>query len=165
KASTDQDLKDLRARMSGLQLYRDWLPNDIKITPQRIYALGFHPTQDKPIVIAGDKEGAMGLFDGSQTAPDVDDDDETADRPYPIISAFKTHSRTITSIVFSSVEANSVYSSSYDSSIRKVDLEKGMAIQMFAPDENEDMPISALDMAVSEPNVLYFSTLDGGMGF
>lgn len=105
----------------------------------------------------------MGVFDGSQTPPEVDDDENlTSD---PEISAFKTHSRTITSFVFPPTDGNTVYSSSYDSSIRKMDLEKGTSIQVFAPsDIDTDMPISALDMAHSEPNILYFSTLDGGVG-
>ncbi|CAM1503578.1 Fc.00g011690.m01.CDS01 [Cosmosporella sp. VM-42] len=165
KETTNKGLKDLRLRMSGLKLYEHWAPNDIKICPQRVYALGFHPIEDKPIIFAGDKEGAVGVFDASQTVPEVDDDDEDADIPNPIISAFKTHSRTITSFIFSPTDSNAVYSSSYDSSIRKLDLEKETSIQIFAPtDVNEDLPISALDMAHSEPNLLYFSTLDGGVG-
>ena len=114
-------------------------------------------------MFAGDKEGTMGVFDGSQKPPDVDDED--ADIPDPDISAFKTHSRTITSFVFSPTDANAVYTSSYDSSIRKMDLEKGVSTQVFAPsDIEDDMPISAMDMAHSEPSILYFSTLHGGVG-
>ncbi|KJZ73394.1 WD repeat-containing protein [Hirsutella minnesotensis 3608] len=165
KETTDEGLKSLRQKMGSLKLYEHWLPNEIKITPQRVYALGFHPTEEKPIVFAGDKEGAMGIFDGSQTAPEGDDDDEEAGAANPVISAFKTHARTITSFVFSSADVNAVFSSSYDSSIRKMDLEKETSIQIFAPsDDSEDLPISALDMATSEPNILYFSTLDGGVG-
>lgn len=163
--TTDKGLKDLRSRMGGLKLYEHWAPNDIKITPQRAYALGFHPTESKPIIFAGDKEGAMGVFDASQTAPEVDDDDDDAHIPDPNISAFKTHSRTITSFVFSQHDTNSVYSASYDSSIRKMDLEKETSVQIYAPsDANDELPISALDMADSEPNLLFFSTLDGGVG-
>lgn len=182
KETTDAGLKDIRLRMSSLKLYEHWAPNgmsrcsgeigvvltwivDIKITPQRVYALGFHPIEDKPIVFAGDKEGAMGVFDGSQTAPEVADNDEDADIPDPVISAFKIHARTITSFVFSYTDANAVFSSSYDSSIRKMDLEKGVSTQIFAPqDADTDMPISALDIAASDPNMLYFSTLDGSVG-
>ncbi|OAA73724.1 WD repeat containing protein [Cordyceps fumosorosea ARSEF 2679] len=163
KETTDSGLKELRLRMSSLKLYEHWAPNDIKITPQRVYALGFHPIEDKPIVFAGDKEGAMGVFDGSQTAPEADDEEEDVEDP--VISAFKTHTRTITSFVFSHTDDNAVFSSSYDSSIRKMDLEKGVSTQIFAPkDPHDDMPISALDMASSEPNILYFSTLDGSVG-
>ncbi|KAK2595629.1 hypothetical protein QQS21_006676 [Conoideocrella luteorostrata] len=163
KETTDKSLKGLRQRMGRLKIYEHWLPNDIKITPQRIYALGFHPMEDKPVVFAGDKEGSMGVFDGSQAPPELDDDDNATTDPE--ISAFKTHSRTITSFVFSPTDANAVYTSSYDSSIRKMDLAKGTSIQVFAPsDIAVDMPISALDMAHSDPNMLYFSTLDGGVG-
>ncbi|UKZ75646.1 hypothetical protein TrVFT333_003336 [Trichoderma virens FT-333] len=163
KEATDGDLKELRQRMNGLKLYEHWIPNDIKITPQRVYALGFHPTEDKPIVFAGDKEGAMGVFDASQTAPEVTDEDE--DIPDPVISAFKTHARTITSFAFSPIDANAVFSASYDSSIRKLDLEKGVSVQVFAPENAyEDLPISALEIPSAEPNMLFFSTLDGAGG-
>ncbi|KAH6954857.1 hypothetical protein HG530_011042 [Fusarium avenaceum] len=165
RETTDKGLKELRERMGDLELYEHWLPNDIKITPQRVYALGFHPTETKPLVFAGDKEGNMGIFDASQVSPDVDDEDEDAAVPGPIISAFKTHTRTISSFVFAQNEPNSVYTSSYDSSIRKLDLEKTASVQVWAPrDEDEELPISALDMAESEPNLLFFSTLDGGVG-
>ncbi|KAH7129401.1 WD40-repeat-containing domain protein [Dactylonectria estremocensis] len=163
--TTDKALKGLRLRMGGLKLYEHWAPNDIKITPQRAYALGFHPTESKPIVFAGDKEGAMGVFDASQTPPEVDDEDEDAKVPGPQLSAFKSHSRTISGFAFSQYDANSVFSASYDSSIRKLDLEKETSIQVFAPsDANDEMPISALDMADAEPNLLFFSTLDGSVG-
>lgn len=95
----------------------------------------------------------------------MDDEDEDTARPDPVISAFKTHARTITSFVFSSEDANAVYTSSYDSSIRKMDLEKGKSVQVWAPKEaDEDIPISALDQPSSDPNMLYFSTLDGAVG-
>ncbi|KAK3376318.1 WD40-repeat-containing domain protein [Lasiosphaeria ovina] len=166
KETTDENLKDLRLRMSGLKLYEKWAVNDIKIVPQRVYSMGFHPTEDKPIIFAGDKEGAMGVFDASQAVLKVEDDeDEEAEYPDPVISAFKTHSRTITSFHFSSADANAVYSASYDSSIRKLDLDKGISTEVFAPaDKNEDLPISAIDMPATDPNVIIFSTLQGSLG-
>ena len=143
---------------------------DIKITPQRIYTTGFHPTEDKPVIFAGDKEGALGVFDASQPGPEAgseDGDDELAQEP--IISAFKTHSRTISSLVFSPSDPNAVYSSSYDSSIRKLDLERGKSVQIYAPhDPSDDVPISHIDMTgvagAGDPNLLYFTTLHGTLG-
>ena len=128
--------------------------------------MGFHPTEDKPIIFAGDKEGAMGVFDASQEAQEQEDDeDEEETVADPVISAFKTHSRTITAFQFSPVDASAVFSSSYDSSIRKLDLEKEVSTQLFAPqDPSEDLPISAMDMATSEPNVIFFSSLHGSLG-
>ena len=128
--------------------------------------MGFHPTEEKPIIFAGDKEGAMGVFDASQEAPKVEDDeDEEVDHPDPVISAFKTHSRTITSFHFSPIDANAVFSASYDSSIRKLDLDKGISTQVYAPtDADDDLPISAIDMSAKEPNLILFSTLHGSFG-
>ncbi|KAL9948624.1 hypothetical protein D7B24_005332 [Verticillium nonalfalfae] len=166
KNTTDKDLKDLRLRMDGLKLYEGWMPNTIKITPQRVYSLGFHPTEDKPVIFAGDKEGAIGVFDASQKAPEPpEDEDEEWDEPDPIISAFKFHTKTASAFVFSPADDNAVYTSSYDSTIRKLDLEKGMSVQVFAPDDvMEDMPMSAMEMPTNDSNLLYFSTLHGGFG-
>ncbi|KAL2132335.1 hypothetical protein VTI74DRAFT_3939 [Chaetomium olivicolor] len=164
--TTDKGLKDLRLRMSGLKLYEKWPVQDIKLVPQRIYSMGFHPTESKPIIFAGDKEGAMGVFDASQEPLKIEDDeDEDAEYPDPVISAFKTHSRTISSFHFSPVDANAVFSASYDSSIRKLDLDKGISTQVFAPaDADEDLPISAIDMPSTDPNMIIFSTLQGSLG-
>lgn len=106
----------------------------------------------------------MGVFDASQS-PEVEQDDEEADYPDPAISAFKVHSRTITSFYFHPADSNAVYSASYDSSIRKLDLEKGVSVDVFAPtDASEDLPISAIDMGPSDPNLIFFSTLQGSFG-
>ena len=88
---------------------------EIKITPERIYSLGFHPSPDKALIFAGDKLGNMGIFDASQTAPEVkaegNDDEEDADTPEPAITALKIHARTITSFVFPA-DGNALYSGS-----------------------------------------------------
>ncbi|KAL3426133.1 WD domain-containing protein [Phlyctema vagabunda] len=170
KETTDEDLKALREKMSGLELYEGYEPNQIKITPERIYALGFHPTLEKPLIFAGDKMGNLGLFDASQTGPGVkaetnnEEDEEDVETDEPAISAFKVHSRTITSFVFPSY-GNSVYSGSYDSSIRKLDLQKGVAVEIFAPEDTDtDLPISSIAMPSTDPNILYFSSLEGSFG-
>ncbi|KKA26001.1 hypothetical protein TD95_002721 [Thielaviopsis punctulata] len=164
--TTDEKLREAREALGKLELYDKWEVKDIKITPQRIYALGFHPTEDKPLIFAGDKEGAMGVFDASQEPikEEAEDDDEDTEEAYqdPQILAFKTHSRTLSAFAFSPADANAVFSGSYDSSIRKVDLALGVSVQVYAPaDEMDDEPISALDIAASDPHVILFSTQTG----
>ncbi|RFU27889.1 hypothetical protein B7463_g8435, partial [Scytalidium lignicola] len=168
KETTDEGLKKLRKQMSGLSMYEGWEPNQIKITPERVYCLGFHPTEDKPIIFAGDKMGNLGIFDASQTVPEEkageDEDEEAADIPEPAITAYKVHSRTISSFVFPS-DGNSLFSASYDSSVRKLDLQKGVAVEVFAPESiDTDMPISGIAIPQTDPNTLYFSTLEGSFG-
>ncbi|OBT53030.1 hypothetical protein VE04_07123 [Pseudogymnoascus sp. 24MN13] len=161
KTTTDQELKSLREKMSGLELYKTWEPNDIKITPERIYSMGFHPTHDKPLIFAGDKIGNLGLFDASQKG-EVDDDGDQVEGP--VITAFKLHARTITSLLFPPNHTE-LYSGSYDSSIRKLDLQKQVAVEAYAPlSMDDDEAISAIDMNSNDPNLIYFSRLDGAFG-
>lgn len=126
--------------------------------------MGFHPTQEKALIFAGDKMGNMGIFDASQTGPEVDEDDEEAEPAFPAITALKVHSRTITSFIFPP-DGNNVYTGSYDSSVRKFDLQKGVATEVFAPPGNADtLPISSIAIPYTDPNLLYFSTLEGSFG-
>lgn len=131
--------------------------------------MGFHPTEAKPLIFAGDKEGAMGIFDASQDVVQVDgedDDEEEQTVEPPVISAFKTHTRTISSFHFPTTDSNAVYTASYDSSIRKLDLGAGspVSVQVFAPEDDEDLPISAIDMAAGDASTIVFSTLSGSVG-
>ena len=113
--------------------------------------------------------GNMGIFDASQNGPEVKaedngDEEEEPDTPEPAITALKLHSRTISSFVFPA-DGNNVYSGSYDSSIRKFDLQKGLAMEVFAPASlDEDLPISSIAIPSTDPNLLYFSTLEGSFG-
>lgn len=181
KETTDKELRALRERMSGLQLYDGFEPNRIKITPERIYSLGFHPTVDKPLIFAGDKMGNLGIFDASQTsAPspvknehiksekqdgDDDEDDDDDDDPEPNITSFHLHSRTISSFQFSPSNSSHLYTSSYDSSIRLLDLAKSTSSDVYAPpDPSADEPISGVEVDPESPAILYFSRLDGAFG-
>jgi hypothetical protein len=166
KETTDKELRALRERMSGLTLWEDFEPNEIKITPERIYSMGLHPTTDKPLVFAGDKLGNLGICDASQKVAEVKvEDDEDADREGPTITTLKPHTRTIHTFQFSPHDANALYTASYDSSVRKLDLAKGVAVEVYAPsDANEEAPLSGLEISKDDPNTLYFSTLDGQFG-
>ena len=170
KGTTDKDLKKLRERMSSLEIWDAWDPSRIKITPERIYSMAFHPTATKPIVFAADKMGNLGIVDASQKPAKAlkqedADDDEDAEDPNPEITTIKPHTRTISSMHTHPSKPETLYTASYDSSIRATDLQKGVAVEIFGPaDKLEDDPISGVDMASSDPHVLYFTTLNGGFG-
>ncbi|KAF2711530.1 WD repeat-containing protein [Pleomassaria siparia CBS 279.74] len=164
KETSDKELKALRQNMMGLQLWETYGPNQIKLTPERIYSMGFHPTADKPLVFAGDKLGNLGIIDCSQEALKAEDDEE-ADDEGPSITTLKPHTRTIHTFQFSPHDANALYSASYDSTVRKLDLAKGVAIEVYAPaDTREDAPLSGIEISKDDANMLYFSTLDGKFG-
>ena len=130
------------------------------------YALGMHPTAEKPLVFAGDKLGHIGICDCSQKVAQVKvEDDEDADEEGPSITTLKPHTRTIHTFQFSPHDSNALYSASYDSTVRKLDLAKGVAVEVYAPsDASEDAPLSGIEISKDDPNMLYFSTLDGRFG-
>ena len=175
KQTTDKELRALREQMSGLELYDGFEPNRIKITPERIYSLGFHPTTDKPLVFAGDKKGNLGIFDASQTASPVKkengvkqeelDEEEEEDDSDPAITSFHCHTRTISSFQFSPANPSHLYTSSYDSSLRLLDLAKSKSTEIYAPtDISLDEPLSGVELDPNSPHMLYFSRLDGHVG-
>ncbi|KAJ9499844.1 hypothetical protein LTR99_000477 [Exophiala xenobiotica] len=169
--TSDKDLKALRERMSALELWDQWEPNRIKITPERIYSMSFHPAATKPIVFAGDKMGTLGIVDASQTptknvkSENDDDDDDDDDDPDPEVTHIKPHTRTISAMHTHPSKPETIYTASYDSSIRATDLTKAVAVEVYGPtDKEDDEPVSGVDMAASDPNVVYFTTLNGAFG-
>jgi len=175
KETTDKQLRVLREQMSGLELYDGFEPNRIKITPERIYSLGFHPTTEKALVFAGDKMGNLGIFDASQTSHPVkaengakkeeDGEDEEDDDPDPAITSFHCHTRTISAFQFSPANPSHLYTCSYDSSLRLLDLTKSKSTEIYAPtDISADEPLSGVEIDPTAPHMLYFSRLDGYVG-
>ena len=174
RETTDKELRSLREQMSGLNLYDGFEPNRIKITPERIYSLGFHPTTDKPLVFAGDKMGNLGVFDASQTSKPFkeengikaeNDEEEEEDDPDPNITSFHCHTRTISSFQFSPADPGRLYTCAYDSSVRMLDLNSSKSTEIYAPDDTSaDEPLSGVEIDPSAPHMLYFSRLDGHVG-
>ena len=173
KATSNKELRALREQMSNLELYEGFEPNNIKITEERIYSMGFHPTREKPIVFAGDKLGNLGVFDASQrskpTANGVkqedDEDEENDEDAKPDITTFRTHTRTISSFQFSPNNQSHLYTASYDSSLRLLDLAKSKSVEVYGPeDASLDEPLSGVEIDTFNPHIVYFSRLDGYVG-
>ncbi|KAF3925294.1 hypothetical protein ABW20_dc0107395 [Dactylellina cionopaga] len=168
--TSDGDLKAMREKMMGLKLHEKFDPVDIKIVPERIYCMAFHPVTSKQLVFAGDKLGNLGIFDASNPLPNPDynaDEDDEAYSHIPNVSTFKLHARSISTLFVEPNSAESLYSTSYDGSIRKLDLVAHKSDEVFAagdPKEGfgNDVGISGLDFYDS--NIIYFSTLEGHIG-
>lgn len=119
--------------------------------------------------------GNLGLFDASQSSSPIkhepvkteDQDEEDAEEHYPDpdITSFHLHTRTISSFQFSPHNPSHCYTSSYDSSLRLLDLTKSSSTEIYAPtDTSLDEPISGVEMDPQTPHLLYFSRLDGHVG-
>lgn len=107
--------------------------------------------------------GHLGVLDASQERPEGGEEEE--DDPDPAITTLKPHTRTISAMVIPPQKSTHIYTASYDSSIRQLDLEKMTSEEKYAPESTStDEPISGIDIAPGEPNVLYWTTLDGQFG-
>lgn len=91
-----------------------------KVTPERIYSVAAHPSENKLIACAGDKLGYIGLWDVD--AP-VDDSRNG-------VHLFRVHSRPICCLEWATDD--SMISASYDGTIRRLNVETGTFEEIFA---------------------------------
>lgn len=140
----NKDIGELRSKM--LDLVAD--ERNIKIIPERITTMCFHPSESKTIVFAGDKVGNVSLWDASM------EEDKG-------LISFNFHSRNITNIVFDRNESQKVFTSSHDQSIRVLDLEHQKSSEICVLDGDESNGIT--DCHISG-NTMYYSTLSGLLG-
>ncbi|KAK9448030.1 WD40-repeat-containing domain protein [Limtongia smithiae] len=153
-----KDIVQLRKDMSGMKLYNRFVPNDIKITPERVYHIEFHPSAAKRIVLAADKIGHLGVWDVDSAKTTTNDDDEEEEQPQ--LYLYKVHARTVSHFTFAPGVHDKVYTASYDGSIRCVDFKSGLSTEVYYG--GDDDAVSEIHFA--NPNVVYFSTLFGEVG-
>lgn len=170
---TTESTSQLRRSMENLSLLSKWEPNAVKLTPERIFSIAMHPGHKK-LVVAGDKLGHLGIWDvdGSNmtSIKDEENDDEGDEQADslgvedPAIHHFKLHSRTITATAFSIINPALLFTSSYDGSVRALDLtsSSGEATEIFTSDT--DQAITGLQLQ-PDGSLVYFSTLEGEVGF
>jgi WD40 repeat protein len=151
------DIKSARANLSHLSLMDKVDPNNIKVTTERIFSVEFHPSTDKRLVLAGDKVGEVGIWDVDQVT--IEDDQEVAQ-----ILSLKAHTRAVATIAIDPRSSQKAYTCSYDGSIRCLDLKMGISTEVFVYGDDPRNPIGISDFGLAEPNIVYFSTLDGEFG-
>jgi hypothetical protein len=96
-----------------------------KVCPQRIASIVFHPMENHVVVAAGDKRGNIGIF-----TPDWHQDDAC-------VTVFKAHCSSVTWLAFDSGSPHSLYSSSYDNIVRRLDVERQVFAEVLALEEDQ----------------------------
>lgn len=114
-------LEKQRKEFDKLNIYERFDPLDIKIAEKRITSIAFHPAKEDRIVTAGDTEGNVGLWlvDGKS----YDD--------APLITMLRPHGKNISRLVFPTFSPEKLFSSSYDGSIRSLDLTKQVSTEVL----------------------------------
>ncbi|CAG8468543.1 7959_t:CDS:2 [Funneliformis mosseae] len=149
-----EGLKAIRWRCRSLSLKstEDW--SSVKVTPGRIYCLSFHPSKEKILVTAGDKQGSLGFWNVNESNVDSHGKDECQ------TFMFEAHTSSITCSKYSPTNSNMLYTCSYDGSIRYFDLNKARFMEAFV---NEDFTYTQFDMDPTG-QIIYFSTNEGTVG-
>ncbi|PWY97537.1 hypothetical protein BCV70DRAFT_208486 [Testicularia cyperi] len=156
KKQRDADIKSsISAERRQLEeiLDRMTLKSAAKVTSKRIYSMACHPATDKDLIFVGDKEGSIGVWDATVTPESIkkENDGEEAkeeqEETFPEGKAWtlQVHGRSpVTCIKFDPVNHNSVFSSSYDATLRKLDLATGKSDEVWAGEE--DVLLSIFDI-------------------
>ena len=90
-----------------------------KVTPDRIYSVAAHPSEDKIIACAGDKLGYVGLWDVDASSEDNNG-----------VSLFRVHSRPVCGLQWAT--SDTMISASYDGTVRRLNVETGKFQEIFA---------------------------------
>ena len=148
KKHHSQDRKELEQLLNRMTLRRV-----AKVTPKRVYSMAYHSSTEKNMVFVGDKEGMIGLWDASaptvkeETGDDEDEDGDAVDSTMPEGQTWslQVHGKSpVTCLKLDPVSSNSLYSSSYDATIRKLDLGTSKSDEVWAGED--DVLLSIFDI-------------------
>lgn len=122
---------------------------DIKVVPERITSIAFHPSPEKTIVFAGDKMGEVGVWDAGLPQDEG-------------LVNFKFHTRGVATITVDPENTARVYTGSYDGSVRMLDLQAQKSTEALVYEPDVDAGIS--DFSLVNTNMIYYTTLTGQFG-
>lgn len=108
----------------------------VKCAQDRIYSMGFMQDREKIIPIAGTKFGHLVFWDATEVMQEgySPPEDPDLDKIFsPKVFSFSPHPNESISNI--RVIDNAVYTSSYDATIKKMDMAKGCFVPMFIPKE------------------------------
>jgi WD40 repeat protein len=127
-----------------------------KLTPNRIYSIAAHPSIDRPIVCAGDKDGVVGVWD-------VDAPQREGEREAHDVHKFRVHNYPVCCVHWT--KDNGIISASYDGTVRKLDVTSGVFHEIFATYDGdskyaEDLGYGLEDVAKGSSFWIQSLTLD-----
>ncbi|CAM9776641.1 unnamed protein product [Scytosiphon promiscuus] len=122
-----------------------------KVVTERAYCAAWHPSKDKLLLAVGDKFGNVGLW----TVGEEEDRD-----PSQGVFEFKPHTAVVPRITFDPLDGNKLITTSYDGTVRRMDVEKGAFEQVFGNNPDEDSFFTDGHL-VAEDRLLMLSDGDG----
>ncbi|KAF6070687.1 WD domain, G-beta repeat family protein [Candida albicans] len=149
----------------NLNIYPRFDPLDIKICHNRITSMFFHPSTTNRIVVGGDTTGNVGIWLVDEQNNDTKEEEEDDDDDEPSISILQLHGRNVSKIMTPTFSPEKIYTSSYDGSIRVLDLNKLTSTELLylnEPGTREDIALGVSDInQCQDSSVIFMTTLDG----
>ncbi|ODQ82812.1 hypothetical protein BABINDRAFT_159314 [Babjeviella inositovora NRRL Y-12698] len=167
-ATTDKALQELREEFTKVTLVPQYDPNDVKITPGRMSTVTFHPSTAKRLVVGGDVNGHIGIWSVDNGSPieyikDEAEEVEETEELEPDITILKNHGKNVGKIVIQPTDSTKIITSSYDGSIRSIDLNNLKSTEKYFS-QIDGLALGVSDIQFGSPNVLFYTTLEGLFG-
>ncbi|KAG0168226.1 hypothetical protein DFQ28_002625 [Apophysomyces sp. BC1034] len=143
--------KQLADQLSQLRIRHAWAT--VKVTPDRINASAFHPSNSKRLACAADVSGHLGFWD-------VDGVTKEEDEESPVVYTYRPHTRTITDLKFNPTDPSKLITTSYDGTIQFFDMEKATFGSLV---DAQNYSYTSFDLT-KDGRTLWFSTSDGEVG-
>ncbi|KAL4077073.1 WD40-repeat-containing domain protein [Scleroderma yunnanense] len=134
-----------------------------KVTENRVYSAAYHPEPSKDLIFFGDKHGQLGIWDARAPPDEVADEDEhvsaVGEREGGKYWRLQQHwpatsKSSISSIKFDPIDSHSVFTTSYDCTIRRLSLVSSISSQIFSSDDtlitSIDLPPSGHEVWISD---------------
>ncbi|KZT68200.1 WD40 repeat-like protein [Daedalea quercina L-15889] len=139
-----------------------------KVTQERVYSAAYHPDPTKDLIFFGDKHGELGIWDARAPSDEVSDadgevsavNDNASGKSWMLQLHWPATSRSsISSIKFDPVDSHSVFTSSYDCTVRKLSFTSGISTELYSIDETL---ITCIDLPVTG-NEIWIADAAGGL--
>ncbi|KAG2078259.1 WD40 repeat-like protein [Suillus decipiens] len=132
-----------------------------KVTVDRVYSAAYHPEATKDLVFFGDKHGQIGIWDARAPVDEIEDEDGdiSADhreggKCWRLQCHWPASSKSsISSIKFDPVDAHSLFTTSYDGTIRRLSFVSGISQEIFSSEHlitSMDLPVGGHEMWISD---------------
>ncbi|KAG2753264.1 WD40 repeat-like protein [Suillus brevipes Sb2] len=154
--NNEAEVNELRNKLQKLRVV-----SRAKVTVDRVYSAAYHPEVTKDLVFFGDKHGQIGIWDARAPADEVEDEDgdiSTDSREGGKYWRIQCHwpassVSSISSIKFDPVDAHSLFTTSYDCTIRRLSFVSGISQEIFSSEHlitSMDLPVGGHEMWISD---------------
>jgi len=147
----------IRKKVQNLRIKGPW--PTVKVCQGRVYCMAIHENKDKVLVCGGDVDGNLGFWDLNE---DLAEDYEPEFDEEPNVYSYRAHSRTLSSMQYSPTDPTKLFTSSYDGSIRYLDLVKQQFIESYVVSSDASDHLGSISID-STGQQLWFADVEGAV--